>query len=61
MTAQDAFSVGYEHGQMVPAYPASSDMAWSDLRATSEKIPSSLESDYVRGHMAGQSAEPEQD
>lgn len=56
MTAQDVYRIGYEHGQAVPANPASSEMAWSDLRATDEEIPSDLESEYVRGHMAGQVA-----
>ncbi len=54
MTAKDAYRIGYEHGQAVPANPASSEMAWSDLRATDAEIPSDLETDYVRGHMAGQ-------
>jgi hypothetical protein len=56
LSTKDVYAIGYEHGKAVPANPASSEMAWADLRATDEEIPSDLESDYVRGHMAGQVA-----
>lgn len=56
MTAKKAYQIGREHGAMVSAAPASSEMAWSDLRAcqVGNGIPERLAEEYVRGHMTGQ-------
>lgn len=51
----DAFRIGYRHGEIVPASPASSTQAWSDCRATNEiEHNGQNDADYIRGHMAGQ-------